>query len=36
MEAEIREYIELYAQAARNAVEGGFDGVEVHAANSLK
>ena len=32
-EAEIRGYIELYAQAARNAVEAGFDGIEVHAAN---
>ena len=31
---EIREYIELYAQAARNAVYGaGFDGVEIHGAN---
>jgi len=35
-EAEIRGYIELYAQAARNAVKAGFDGVEVHAANALK
>ena len=31
---EIREYIELFAQAARNAVYGaGFDGVEIHGAN---
>lgn len=27
---EIKEYVELYAQAAKNAVEAGFDGVEVH------
>ncbi|KAJ7753303.1 FMN-linked oxidoreductase [Mycena olivaceomarginata] len=32
--AEIQEYVELYAQAAKNAVEAaGFDGVEIHAAN---
>lgn len=31
---EISEYVELYSTAARNAVaQGGFDGVEVHAAN---
>ncbi|KAJ7042341.1 hypothetical protein C8F04DRAFT_1219320 [Mycena alexandri] len=30
---EIKEYIELYAQAARNALRAGFDGVEVHGAN---
>ena len=31
---EIREYVQLYATAARNAVVGaGFDGVEIHAAN---
>jgi NADPH2 dehydrogenase len=28
--AEIREYIELYAQAAENAIMAGFDGVEIH------
>jgi NADPH2 dehydrogenase len=27
---EIKEYVELYAQAAKNAVEAGFDGVELH------
>lgn len=32
-EAEIKEYIGLYAQAAKNAVAAGFDGVEVHGAN---
>jgi N-ethylmaleimide reductase len=31
--ADIRELIALYAQAARNALEAGFDGVEIHAAN---
>ncbi|MGE8497936.1 MAG: alkene reductase [Pseudomonas sp.] len=31
--AEIRELVEQYAQAARNAIEAGFDGVEIHAAN---
>ncbi|KAI9058709.1 NADH:flavin oxidoreductase/NADH oxidase [Trametes sanguinea] len=32
--AEIKEYVDAFAQAARNAVHGaGFDGVEVHCAN---
>lgn len=31
--AEIHELVELYAQAARNALEAGFDGVELHCAN---
>jgi len=31
--AEIGEVVDLYAQAARNALEAGFDGVEIHAAN---
>jgi NADPH2 dehydrogenase len=31
--AEIKEYVQLYTQAAKNAIEAGFDGVEVHAAN---
>ncbi|KAF7327364.1 hypothetical protein MKEN_00314000 [Mycena kentingensis (nom. inval.)] len=30
---EIKEYAQLYAQAAKNAIEAGFDGVEVHSAN---
>ncbi|KAK7685015.1 hypothetical protein QCA50_011850 [Cerrena zonata] len=31
---EIQEYVQLYAQAAVNAVQkAGFDGVEIHAAN---
>ncbi|GGV13306.1 alkene reductase [Streptomyces filipinensis] len=32
-EAEIRETIADFATAARNAVEAGFDGVEIHGAN---
>lgn len=31
--AEIESTIEEYVQAARNAIEAGFDGVEVHSAN---
>lgn len=31
---EIKEYVELYVTAAKNAVEkAGFDGVEIHGAN---
>ncbi|KAI8960431.1 FMN-linked oxidoreductase [Daldinia sp. FL1419] len=30
---EIRSFVADYAQAARNAVEAGFDGVEIHGAN---
>jgi NADPH2 dehydrogenase len=30
---EIKEYVQLYTKAARNAIEAGFDGVEVHCAN---
>lgn len=29
----VQELVELYAQAARNALEAGFDGVELHCAN---
>jgi NADPH2 dehydrogenase len=32
-ESEITDFVGLYAQAARNAVEAGFDGVEIHGAN---
>ena len=32
-EEEIWEYIQDYAQASKNAVAAGFDGVEVHCAN---
>jgi NADPH2 dehydrogenase len=31
--SEIKEYVQLYAKAASNAIEAGFDGVELHAAN---
>ena len=31
--AEIPGIVEAYAQAARNAIEAGFDGVEIHGAN---
>jgi len=31
--AELREYAELHSKAASNAIEAGFDGVEIHAAN---
>ncbi|OTP76504.1 alkene reductase [Caballeronia sordidicola] len=31
--AEIKELVGLYAQAAKNALIAGFDGVEIHAAN---
>jgi NADPH2 dehydrogenase len=34
--AEIAEYVQLFATAARNAVErAGFDGVEIHGANGF-
>ena len=33
-DAEVREYVELFGQAAKNAVFGaGFDGVEIHGAH---
>lgn len=31
--SEIKEYIQLYAEAAKNATKAGFDGVEIHGAN---
>lgn len=31
--AEIKELVALYAQAAKNALTAGFDGVEIHCAN---
>jgi N-ethylmaleimide reductase len=31
--SEITELVALYAQAAKNALSAGFDGVEIHAAN---
>ena len=30
---EIEQYVEWFAQAARNAIEAGADGVEIHGAN---
>ncbi|GGP72043.1 alkene reductase [Shewanella algicola] len=30
---EVKELVNLYAQAARNAIEAGFDGIELHCAN---
>ncbi|WP_414501303.1 alkene reductase [Zymobacter sp. IVIA_12111.31 C1] len=30
---EIKEIVQLYATAARNAIDAGFDGVEIHSAN---
>ena len=32
---EIQQYVKDYAQASRNAIEAGFDGVEIHAANGF-
>ncbi len=31
--AEVKELVQLYAEAARNAIEAGFDGIEIHCAN---
>lgn len=30
---EVQELVKLYVRAARNAIEAGFDGVEIHSAN---
>jgi len=30
---DIKRYVGLYTQAAKNAIEAGFDGVEIHSAN---
>lgn len=30
---EIKSHVQLYAQAAKNAIEAGFDGVQIHGAN---
>ncbi|SJK98963.1 related to NADH:flavin oxidoreductase/12-oxophytodienoate reductase [Armillaria ostoyae] len=32
---EIREYVQLYAQAAQNAISAGFDGVKIHGAHDF-
>lgn len=34
-EEEIWGFVDDYAQAARNAIEAGFDGVEIHGANVI-
>ena len=31
--AEIKEYVQWYTNAAKNAIRAGFDGVEIHGAN---
>ncbi|KAJ3402271.1 hypothetical protein HDU80_005235 [Chytriomyces hyalinus] len=31
---ELKEYVQAYATAAKNAIAAGFDGVEIHGANS--
>lgn len=34
---EIKHFVNLFAEAARNAVfRAGFDGVEIHAANGMR
>ncbi len=33
---EIPAYVDKYRQAARNAIEAGFDGVEIHGANGAR
>ncbi|KAI9459883.1 hypothetical protein BJY52DRAFT_1118575 [Lactarius psammicola] len=33
--AEIKEYVRLFSKAASNAIEAGFDGVEIHSANGF-
>nr|AFM84626.1 FgaOx3 [Penicillium commune] len=35
VDAEIYQYINDFSQAARNAMEAGFDGVEIHGANGF-
>jgi NADPH2 dehydrogenase len=32
-EADIDNFVEYYRQAALNAMEAGFDGIEIHGAN---
>lgn len=32
-EADIDRFVGHFAQAAKNAIEAGFDGVEIHGAN---
>ncbi|MEC5145995.1 alkene reductase [Chitinophaga sp. 212800010-3] len=33
--AEVKEMVQLFIQAARNSLEAGFDGIEIHAAHGL-
>lgn len=33
---EIAHYVDLYVQAARNAIKAGFDGVEIHSAKYVE
>jgi NADPH2 dehydrogenase len=33
--SDIERFVEYYAQAAKNAIEAGFDGVELHGANGF-
>lgn len=33
--AEVKEYVQDFARAAENAIEAGFDGIEVHGANGF-
>ena len=35
-EEEIRGFVDEYVQAGKNAMEAGFDGVEIHGANVSK
>ena len=32
---DIKRYVGLYAQAAKNSIEAGFDGVEIHSVSVL-
>jgi NADPH2 dehydrogenase len=34
-DADIDRYVELFRQAALNAIEAGFDGIEIHGANGF-
>lgn len=33
---DIQRYVDAYANAAKNAIEAGFDGVEIHNANGYR
>jgi N-ethylmaleimide reductase len=34
--AEVKEIVQMYRKAAKNAIDAGFDGVEIHAANGCE